>query len=118
MKHMLNKSKLDKKLAKTWKKPVRDFYFSVIQDYGLQDDATALEILTGACNALQLVKKCEAIIEKEGMSTRSRFGEIKAHPLLCTARDAHQLFLKSLKSLNLEIGEPTDVGRPPGSSRV
>ena len=115
---MLKTAKNDKKLPKHWKKEVRTFYLSVVKDYRLDGDETALRILTTGCDALQKMRDCESIIQREGLTVKSRFGETRSHPLLTTQRDCHQLFLKSLKSLNLEIGDPNDVGKPAGSWKV
>ncbi|MEK6196919.1 MAG: hypothetical protein N2B58_01930, partial [Desulfobacterales bacterium] len=55
-------------------------------------------------------------IDRDGMTIKDKFEQIKPHPLLACERDSRAAFLAGLKALNLDI-EPLKnaPGRPGGS---
>lgn len=70
------------------------------------------EILHSGLRALDLAEQAEAQIKGDGQASKDRFGQLRAHPLLATARDFRAQWLAALKALNLAVGTPPKVGRP------
>ena len=57
------------------------------------------------------------MIKREGQSTRDRFGQPKAHPLLTVERDSRSGMLAALKAMNLDMEPLNDRPGRPGGSR-
>ena len=85
------------------------------KEYGIYD--TGGEILLVSCaDAETIVLNCKDIINKEGLTIKDRFDQIKAHPLCAVMRDARSQKLAALKALNLDLEPLRDgPGRPEGS---
>ncbi|HEX2528533.1 MAG TPA: phage terminase small subunit P27 family [Geminicoccus sp.] len=85
------------------------------EEYSIQDDGGLL-ILQTAFEAFDRMRDAQQQIKKTGATFEDRFGQVKAHPLLATERDARGQFLAAVKQLNLDIEPLNDrPGRPPGS---
>ena len=81
-----------------WRDLVRDFTFN---------DVASLALLRSALEAHQRARRCRVVIDREGMTMRDRFGQVRAHPLLGPERDARAAFLAMMRALNLDLGVPT-----------
>lgn len=92
---------LNTEAAILWRKITSQFDIS---------DAGGLAILQTACEALTSMRKMEKIVSDEGISSKDRFGQIKAHPLLAMIRDCRSQYLAALKQLNLDL-EPLSKRR-------
>lgn len=80
------------------------------------DDPAALALLRSAMEAFDRAEGARRQIEREGQTLPDRFGQLKAHPLLATERDARAQFLAALRQLNLDVEPLNDrPGRPPGT---
>ena len=90
------------------------FWTSVVSEYDIGDSA-GRRLLLCACESLDLLRRAEAVVAADGMTTRDRYGALRAHPMLGVARDARGAMLTALKHLNLDI-EPLRAGpgRPGG----
>ena len=78
-------------------------------------DRGGLAILESGLKALDRAEAAEAQIERDGLTQKDRFGQVRAHPLLPTARDFRAQWLSALRALNLAVGDPPKAGRPEGS---
>jgi hypothetical protein len=78
-------------------------------------DEAALLILGEAMRALMRVRQAQAEIDRDGITTKDRYGILKPHPATCTEAAAKATLLRYLKALNLDI-EPLNAGpgRPSG----
>ena len=87
-----------------WAKLQREY---VIEDQG------GLLLLQTAAEAFQRMRECQQRIESDGHVLTDRFGQPKAHPLLCVERDCRSQMLQALRHLNLDV-EPLKgrVGKP------
>ena len=86
----------------------------VVQEYSL-DDAAGLRILRVALESFDRAQAARKAIDRDGMTTRDKAGQLKSHPLLPIERDSRAAFLAGLKALNLDIEPPNHtIGRPPG----
>ncbi len=92
----------------------KKFFRYVATEYAINDPA-GLRLLQSAAEALDRIKQCRDQIAIDGVSIVDRFGQRRAHPLLCIERDNRAAFLAAVKSLNLDLEplHPTP-GRPPG----
>lgn len=63
-------------------------------------------VLLSACRAADRAEECRLAIEKDGLTTTDRWGQVKAHPLVHAEREARSQVLAALKALSLPI--PTD----------
>lgn len=97
---------LSKEAKRTWKE--------ILCEYGI-DDAAGLRILRVALEAHDRCQVARAAIDKDGMTVKDKFGQVKPHPLLATERDSRAAFLQAIKQLNLDIEPLKDrPGRPSG----
>lgn len=78
-----------------WREVTTDFAF---------EDSASLALLRSALEAHQRARRCRLAIDKEGMTTRDRFGQLRAHPLIGAERDARAAFLAAMRALNLDLG--------------
>ena len=80
------------------------------------DDCAGLAYLQRACEALDRVRQAQRELKK-GVVIRDRKGSTKANPAVNVEKEAHRMFVESMKMLNLDI-EPLKsvVGRPGGPS--
>lgn len=83
-------------------------------EYGIEDVA-GLKILRVACEAFDRAQAAREAIDRDGMSIKDKFGQMKINPLLPVERDSRAAFLAGLKALCLDI-EPLQArpGRPSG----
>jgi len=84
------------------------------EEYGI-DDPAGIQLLNIFAHAMDRAKDCKTAIDKEGLQIADRFGQLKAHPLTTTERDARAQMMTALKALNIDV-EPlhNKPGRPPG----
>jgi P27 family predicted phage terminase small subunit len=85
----------------------------IVEGFEIDDNAGAL-ILTTAMEALDRLRQAQKLIDREGITTTDRFGQVKQHPATMVERDSRTALLRSLKALNLDIEAPGEIGRPPG----
>ena len=86
----------------------------ILSEYSI-DDAAGLRILRVALEAFDRAQAARASIDKEGMTVRDKFNQIRPHPLLPIERDSRAAFLAGLKALNLDLEPLHDrPGRPAG----
>lgn len=67
-------------------------------------DPASLALLRSALEAHQRARECRLAIDKDGLTTQDRFGQVRAHPLLAAERDARAAFLAAMRALNLDLG--------------
>lgn len=90
--------KFDSKTLKT----AREEASKLAQEYDIQDAGGAALLRTYAA-ARSLEIKCEKLIDRDGLTFKDRFGQIKSHPLLSSLRDARAQKMAALKALELDI---------------
>jgi P27 family predicted phage terminase small subunit len=91
------------------------FWQRVVREYAMHDDEVGLAILTSAMEAWDRSEQARAVIEREGIAVKDRYGRPRAHPLLSVqARFADQ-YRAAIKQLRFDT-EPVHPGpgRPPG----
>lgn len=80
----------------------RDLWVRLTSAYRI-DDEHGKAVLAIACKALDRAESCRKVIDKDGLSTRDRWGQVKVHPLLAPERDARAAVLLALRQLSLPI---------------
>jgi phage terminase small subunit len=86
------------------------------EEYGISDRGGEA-ILRVACEAFDRLRSAQAAIVVDGLTSRDRFGQVRAHPLLAVERDARSQMLAALKQLNLDVAPlHPHAGRPAGGS--
>jgi P27 family predicted phage terminase small subunit len=97
---------------KTYTAEARTLWRDVVDGWTL--DPVALKTVAVLCESLQLYRKANALVEREGLTVQDRFTQVKPHPAIQIARDAAATYLSALRALNLDL-EPLQhsVGRPP-----
>lgn len=88
--------------------------WELAEEYGITDVGGIIHLRTFA-SAFTLELNSTDIVQKEGLTIKDRFGQVKAHPLCSVIRDARAQKLAALKALNLDL-EPlrNGPGRPGG----
>jgi phage terminase small subunit len=89
-----------------------DLWRVVTRDWLL--DEAALAVLATACRALTQDLQAAALVAKEGLVVRDRWGQAKPNPAVAIRRDAQSTFLRAMKELGLDLEPVGPVGRPPG----
>ncbi len=84
----------------------------MVKEWDLEDHHVRL--LTLAAEAWERAEEAKAILETEGITYKTRFGEPRAHPAVKTENDAKVLFYRVLDKIGLDPEESGPVGRPPG----
>lgn len=92
----------------------RGLWESIRSEYDVRDPGGLL-ILGSACEAFDRMRQAQRKLKREGLTTRDRFGQAKAHPATTIERDSRAAMLSALKQLNLDL-EPLEQrpGRPAG----
>jgi P27 family predicted phage terminase small subunit len=90
------------KVPKHFENPERLLWKKILSEYLIADSA-GLKLLETALEAHSRARKARETVDKEGMTTTDRFGQVKAHPLITVERDARSQFLLAMKQLNLDI---------------
>jgi P27 family predicted phage terminase small subunit len=74
-----------------------------------------LLILESTLEALDRMRQAQEAIDKEGITTKDRFGQPKQHPATLVERDSKATLLRGLKAMGLDL-EPLNeaAGRPIG----
>ncbi len=93
----------------------RKFWRDMLETYAI-DDVAGLKYLQRACESLDLLRMAQRELKK-GVVVRDKKGSTKANPAAAVEKEAHRMFIESMKMLNLDI-EPLQarVGRPGGPS--
>lgn len=78
-------------------------------------DAAGFNILRTSLEAFDRAQAAREKIDKEGLTVKDKFKQLKPHPLLPIERDSRAAFLAGLKALNLDVEPLKGIGRPPGS---
>ena len=82
----------------------------IVKEYSI-DDAAGEALLRTFASAFSLEISLQEQIEREGLTIKDRFEQVKAHPLLSVLRDARSQKLAALKSLNLDLEPVGEQGR-------
>lgn len=96
-------------------KEAKELKKKILNDYEITDSA-GLVLLQVALESFDRMKEAQRIIDKQGLTITDRFGQIRAHPLTVTERDARSQFYLGLKQLNLDLDPLNPVGRVSGKS--
>jgi phage terminase small subunit len=97
-------------VPKHFKKPTREWFQSVIDQYELEEHHT--RILTLACEAWERSQEARITLNKLGMVYIDRFNSPKARPEVAIERDASILFARLVRELDLDFEASSDL-RPP-----
>lgn len=90
---------------------MRRFYRRVVRDYALREHHERL--LIAAAEAFDRKEAARALLAKEGLTVRSRFGEIRSHPAAAIERDSAIRFARLIRELGLSDEIAGDAVRPP-----
>lgn len=86
----------------------------IVAEYQIEDCA-GLRILRVALESYDRAQACRKQIDREGLTVRDKFNQVKSHPLLSAERDSRQGFLAGIKALSLDLEPIKNIGRPAGS---
>ena len=89
-------------------KPAQALYRAVLSRYILEEHHVA--IFVKSLEAFDRAEAARAVIERDGVLTTSRLGEVKPHPAVSIERDARRAFLAGIKQLGLDV-EPSPSHR-------
>lgn len=83
---------LSAEAAKLWRK--------LHAEYRL-DDSGAAEIIAAGLRAYDEARAAEAVLAREGLTSKDRYGAVRVHPCADAARKARAQWLSALKLLSL-----------------
>lgn len=90
-----------KKSPKHLKKAAKQMFEAIQSEYGISD-GPGLALLLSACEARQRADEAAALLRRDGLVTRDRFDQPKAHPAAAIERDARAAMVAALRALKLE----------------
>ena len=88
-----------------------DWWRTVLQEFVL--DPHHMRLLRLACEAWDRCQQAREILDRDGLTTKTESGGLKAHPCIGTERDARLAFARLLRELDLDDGPSLDRARPP-----
>lgn len=85
---------------------------AVVSEFEL--DPHHLRLLEAACVCWDRIREARKLIDKDGVVTKDRFGQLRQHPATQVELSNKRMLAKLLRELQLDI-EPADQGysRPP-----
>jgi phage terminase small subunit len=86
-----------------------ELYRRLAEDYRLDHEPHALEVLRLACEALDRCAQAREAIERDGPFVTNRFGEKRPHPGIGVERVSRIAALRALRELSLDGEAPNDV---------
>ena len=78
-------------------------------------DAPAYELLRRCCEAMDRADEARQILNDEGLTFKTRYGEVRPHPAVAIERDARLAVARLLRELALD--EAPEPPRPPRKGR-
>ena len=97
------------KAPKHLKPDTGKWFKSVIKDYELEPHH--IRLLTLAGEAWDRCQEAREIVDKEGLTAKDRFGQLRQHPAISIERDCRIAFARLLRELNLDVESP-ETPRP------
>jgi hypothetical protein len=100
------------KPPKHLRRPGKDFYLSVANEYGISD-AAGVALLVTAAECVDRMRAAQSAIAEHGELVLDRYGAPKLNPACSLEKDARAGFLAAMKALNLDLEPLRDgPGRP------
>lgn len=72
----------------------------VVSEYRLEEHH--LRLLTAAAEAWDRMNEARALVDRDGIVDRDRFGQKRTHPCVAVERDSRLAFARLLRELNLD----------------
>lgn len=82
----------------------RDWFAMVTEEFALEP--WQLRTLAAAAEAHDRMTEARIAIDADGPTITTRFGELRAHPLLAVERDSRTAYLRAVRELALDVGPP------------
>lgn len=90
-----------KHLSSTARKLWRD----IISTHAIEH-ANQFALLRSACDAFDRAEGARQILAAEGITTKDRFGQLRAHPACAIERDAKAQMIAAFRALGLSAPDP------------
>ena len=87
----------------------RGWWNQIIEAFEV-DDPAGLLLLGSAMEAFDDMRAAQAILAKDGLTLKDRWGQQKQHPATLVLRDSRNLMLRSLRALNLDVSPGSPLG--------
>ena len=72
-----------------------------------------IKILLVGCVSWDTLQRASETLRLHGLVYSDRFGQPHARPEVAIARDAMSTFMRALRELRLDVGQPAEDERPP-----
>lgn len=82
------------------------WWLDVVSEYELEPHH--VRILTLACEAWDRCTQAREVVERDGITTTDRFGQMKPHPAVAVERDSRTAFARMLRELALDVDGPAE----------
>jgi P27 family predicted phage terminase small subunit len=100
-----------KKSGRTLSPEAKAWWRELVEAFEIEDAAGQL-LLQTAMEAFDAMREAQTLIERDGLTLKDRFGQVRLNPAALSLRDSRTALLRSLRALNLDIQTPGPIGRP------
>jgi P27 family predicted phage terminase small subunit len=83
----MKNSRAEPKPPATLSPAAKRWFREIVAEYGISDPGGLL-VLQSACEAFDRMRQAQRILADEGLTTRDRFGQVRAHPAILVERDS------------------------------
>jgi phage terminase small subunit len=80
----------------------RRLYEETVEDYDISHEA-GLSLILRAAEALDRMRKAQAILKRQGLITNDARGGTRPHPAIAIETEAHRQYLGALRMLSLRL---------------
>ena len=93
-----------KKPPKCLKAAAKKMWNRLLEDFQI-DDSAGLSLLESACICYQRAEDARKQVQREGLTIKDRFEQIRPHPCCAIERDARAAMVAALRALKLQPGD-------------
>lgn len=80
----------------------KTLYARLRKEWNIRDGAGGITLLT-LCQSLDRLREAQALLKRDGITVKDRWGQLKAHPASTVEREARAGMLACLKGLSLDL---------------
>jgi hypothetical protein len=80
------------------------WFRAIVDDY--EPSHAEIRLLETACRAHDRAEQCRRLVDKQGVTVKDRFGQVKIHPALVEERQQRDLCRRAISNLSFDAESP------------